>query len=384
MKDNGQLYNVVYTTSENDAEAAEVFKSTSAHNGAYVIDNGSLYEKLSAHDSSLVKIGIHQKDFDMMTASKVTAVDEDAVKDCAELETVIWNVSAWSVPSYAFADNDKLRSFTFRNVTNQTPTSCVIGEFAFRNCTSLESITIPSSVTEVGEGAFINCSSLSAIQWNTPSDIPKDAFSGCETLKSFGISSNSVKQVRSIGENAFKNCVSLSDIGGLDELQFTALEEIGANAFENCAGLDTLTIPSSVRVIGDNAFGGCEKLGGVKISGELEEIGATIFGEKAGESFFEVDNAAAFREKWGGILSRDYGEDAEERLIKGTDGISGEVPEASEEPEPSEAPEASESPEASELPEESEAPEADELPEESESPEADESPEVSEAPEVSE
>ncbi|MBF1634678.1 MAG: leucine-rich repeat protein, partial [Prevotella sp.] len=32
-----------------------------------------------------------------------------------------------------------------------------IGEFAFTNCSTLTSVTIPNSVTEIGEFAFTNC-----------------------------------------------------------------------------------------------------------------------------------------------------------------------------------------------------------------------------------
>lgn len=38
-----------------------------------------------------------------------------------------------------------------------------IGDYAFYNCTSLTSITIPASVTSIGEGTFSNCSSLKTI-----------------------------------------------------------------------------------------------------------------------------------------------------------------------------------------------------------------------------
>ena len=38
-----------------------------------------------------------------------------------------------------------------------------IGYSAFHGCTSLKSVTIPSSVTEIGEGAFYGCTGLKSI-----------------------------------------------------------------------------------------------------------------------------------------------------------------------------------------------------------------------------
>ena len=35
-----------------------------------------------------------------------------------------------------------------------------IGEYAFSSCTSLEKIVIPATVTKVGEGAFVGCDKL--------------------------------------------------------------------------------------------------------------------------------------------------------------------------------------------------------------------------------
>ena len=54
-----------------------------------------------------------------------------------------------------------------------------IGDYAFADCTSLTSITIPNSVNSIGSGTFNGCTSLTSItyqgtksQW---SSITKDA-----------------------------------------------------------------------------------------------------------------------------------------------------------------------------------------------------------------
>lgn len=38
-----------------------------------------------------------------------------------------------------------------------------IGEEAFANCTSLQSVTIPASVTEIGSAAFYGCTALTKV-----------------------------------------------------------------------------------------------------------------------------------------------------------------------------------------------------------------------------
>ena len=52
-----------------------------------------------------------------------------------------------------------------------------IGNSAFQYCTSLASITIPSSVTSIGNYAFSNCSSLASITIpNSVTSIGNSAF----------------------------------------------------------------------------------------------------------------------------------------------------------------------------------------------------------------
>ena len=94
-----------------------------------------------------------------------------------------------------------------------------LGMYAFKGCSGLTSLTLPSSVT-----------SISAY-----------AFEGCSGLKSLTIPSS----VTSIGWAAFRGC------SGLKSLTIpSSVILIGDHAFEGCNGLISLTIPSSVISIG--------------------------------------------------------------------------------------------------------------------------------------
>jgi hypothetical protein len=344
---NGQLYDVAYTTYENDSAAA-VLPNTSPHSGTYIVDNGSLYTNVSYKTDKLVKVGINKTEFDMISSQIVEAVDDNAFDDCESLTTVIYNRCAENVPAYAFANNTNLTSFVFRDVQNQSNVPITIGEYAFAGCTSLRNIALPHNIEVVGEGAFMDCSGLLDVQWYSISNIPNDAFNGCTQMQIFGVSTDAISNVRVIGERAFKNCISLSDMGGFNNLHFGVLEEIKDNAFDGCGSIRSFEIPSSVRILGNEVFANCDELESVKISGELDEIGLMIFGYDAGNSYFLVNDAESFREKWGDVLQNDYGEDAPERLIKSIN--------ESDEAEPTETP----IPEETPVPEENEETEDDE------------------------
>ena len=99
----------------------------------------------------------------------------------------------------------------------------------FIGCSSLTSLVIPDSVTNIGDYAFSGCRSLTDIV------IPDS--------------------VTSIGNNAFWNCRSLTGIVIPD-----SVTSIGKSAFKNCISLKSLEIPDSVTSIGDGAFCGCKSL----------------------------------------------------------------------------------------------------------------------------
>ena len=86
-----------------------------------------------------------------------------------------------------YTSNDKLGDYAFRDcsgLTNLTLPSGVtsIGIAAFRGCSGLTSLTLPSGVTEIGYSAFSGCSGLTSI-YVYPENLPElgtDIFTGCD------------------------------------------------------------------------------------------------------------------------------------------------------------------------------------------------------------
>jgi hypothetical protein len=56
-----------------------------------------------------------------------------------------------------------------------------IGRYAFAFCTSLETITIPPSVTSIGDFAFDGCTSLVPFDISNVTNVGHDIFNGCKT-----------------------------------------------------------------------------------------------------------------------------------------------------------------------------------------------------------
>ena len=121
-----------------------------------------------------------------------------------------------------------------------------LGYLAFEGCSSLTSLTIPSSVTSIGFSAFSGCSGLTSLTIpSSVTSIGSSAFEGCSGLTSFTIPSS----VTSIGSGAFEGC------SGLTSLTIpSSVTSIGYKVFSGCSGLTSLTIPSSVTSISSGAF----------------------------------------------------------------------------------------------------------------------------------
>ena len=88
-------------------------------------------------------------------------------------------------------------------------TVITIGNYAFKSCYGLTSITFPESVTTIGMGAFNYCEGL--ISLTIPGNVKEisvSAFAGCASLKTLIINSSDVK----ISGWAFLTCEKLKDV----------------------------------------------------------------------------------------------------------------------------------------------------------------------------
>ncbi len=136
-----------------------------------------------------------------------------------------------------------------------------VGAFQYSSVTS---VTLPNSVTNLGDKAFFLCGTLTNVAFGTGvTSIGTDAFGGCSGLTSITLPG------------------SLTTIGGGHVSYWGVL-----GAFENCTSLTSIVIPASVSTIAEAAFQGCSNLTGVYFQGNAPGAGTDT-------SVFSGDNLAS-------------------------------------------------------------------------------------------
>lgn len=140
---------------------------------------------------------------------------------------------------------------------------------SFYGCSSLTSITIPSSVTSLGRLCFSGCSSLTSI--NIPSSVTslgRSCFGGCSSLTSITIPSS----VISLGEYCFDSCSGLTSVSIP-----SSVTSLGECCFYGCSSLTSVTIPSSVTSLGKLCFSACTGLTSITIPSSVTSLGSSCF-----------------------------------------------------------------------------------------------------------
>ena len=158
-----------------------------------------------------------------------------------------------SIQNEAFADCKNLTSVTF--YPNDNKPVLEIKGYAFRNCVSLKSITIPASVSKIETSAFQGCTNLESIvveEGNSTYDSRDNCNAVIETATNtlkVGLSSTIIPNtVTTIGGGAFKGTTLKSIV--IPE----GVTQIENEAFDGCKSLETVSLPNSLERIYYNAF----------------------------------------------------------------------------------------------------------------------------------
>ena len=198
--------------------------------------------------------------------------NNEVIKCRHNVTSVIIPNSVTSIGGNAFYNCRSLTSITIPNSVTS------IGEKAFAYCSSLISINIPNSVTTLGGAAFYECIALQSVVLSErlsellPGRGVRGNIVGCFEQCSSLTSINIPNSVTNIGDRAFASCSSLTSV-----TIGNSVTSIGGRAFRACRSLTSITIPNSVTSIGDGAFEGCSGLTSITIPNGVTSIGDEVF-----------------------------------------------------------------------------------------------------------
>ena len=257
-----------------------------------MIDPGSDDE--SAVRNFIVRLDLTNWDWNTKTGATFT------VTVAAATNTFYFDETTGTITKYVESDT----VVVIPSEINGTPVT-TIGNAAFRD-SSVTSVTIPASVTEIGANAFAGCTNLTSvnyiggdwskltIQSGNPAveDAAKDAAN--EQLFDFKFTPDNTavivisykgtaadvtipsrykgKPVTVIDHTAFYNNSAVTSVTIPDSV--TAIPDY---AFAYCSSLTNISIPNSVTFIGFSAFNSCTSLKSITLPSSLSTIQSYAF-----------------------------------------------------------------------------------------------------------
>ena len=154
---------------------------------------------------------------------------------------------------------------------------------AFKDCTTIESVSISSDITEIGAEAFSGCTSLKAVyiesivdwcsisftdHYSNPLYYAENLYVNNELVTELVIPEG----ITSIGFAAFNGCTSITSV-----IIPSTVEAIETAAFKGCTALTEITLPDTVTVLASLAFANCESLKSVTLSTNITELAPYVF-----------------------------------------------------------------------------------------------------------
>ncbi|MBR3582324.1 MAG: leucine-rich repeat protein [Kiritimatiellae bacterium] len=178
------------------------------------------------------------------------------------------------------AVNGAFRNNTSIHSVSLPSTVTAIGSSTFSGCTSLSSLPLHSGITSIGTSAFSGCTGLTSVAINSPVTLPDQLFANCSGLTTVVIG----EKVKGLGSghdsyHPFRNCPSIktfrveANIGAIPDYYFGNYY----SSFPSCATIERIDLPDSVSTIGRHAFRGCKALTELNLTSAITDIGESAF-----------------------------------------------------------------------------------------------------------
>lgn len=232
-----------------------------------------------------------------VTLNAVTEIGDYAFagaysSDTAQITKLVLGNALTKVGEGAFMYS-RIGEFAFTDAAAGSNVALTIGKDAFRNSTASK-ITLPNTLIAIGDYAFRENTSLTAINIpNTVGSIGASAFTGCTNLVTVTFAAGNTDKPLIFVESTDDVSSKMGTFSGCKKLQYVNLPErltrIAAFAFRTCEKLErdtqsgekVLTIPATVQYIGSGAFSNCDVLSKVEFAEDLSKNSILTFGDGA-------------------------------------------------------------------------------------------------------
>lgn len=219
----------------------------------------------------------------------IKSIGKEAFYNCTLLDTIKVLGANIEVGASAFArcaiTNATVPSDFITHLPKDKLTTVVVSSgdsipyAAFSRCTTLTSVTLPSTILRIEEDAFYGCSKLKSISIpNKVTAIGETAFakSGLTTITIYA-------SVTSFGGGVFWDCKSLQSAKIYAKVTEMPSYKDGVNPytmrgfFYGCTALRNVTLPSTLTILSDSMFFGCTALSNIVVPDSVVTISDNAF-----------------------------------------------------------------------------------------------------------
>lgn len=231
------------------------------------VDNGDTVTITDYPTTATGPVVIPQTILDPVTllADTVTGIGFEAFRDCTQITSVSIPSGVTSIGNSAFYNCPGLTTVSI----SPAVTGLQIGTYSFYNCLSLNSISLPFGVTTIGANAFYFCKGMASVSIPTSvTSIGPGAFYSCTGLTSVVIPSS----ITTIAGGVFYSCSGLTSVAIP-----STVTSIGLEAFRYCSALTSVTLPPNLTTLGNRVFANCRGLTSIEIPGTVNSVGTDVF-----------------------------------------------------------------------------------------------------------
>ena len=275
-----------------------IFQDFTAAESAKIADSCTYFAKYTFYrNTALITAQI---------SPATTEIGDAAFGECSSLSSIELHDGIIRIGSYAFqlsglnsiivpssvTDMGRYAFANCKQIVTASILNDILSEFCFYQCTSLQNVSLSDGLTEIPRSAFMQCTALEEITIpDTVTDIRTAAFSGCSSMASatIGISVKNIEQqaftgagiitlktpasLETMGTDVFNACKQLINA----DLSDSIITTIPDRTFYNCSAMTECSLPDTVTEINLRAFYGCSALSSINMPALIESIGQEAF-----------------------------------------------------------------------------------------------------------